>query len=55
MYFWNPDDSDNISAIPMIPILPANAVKNVLPFFVMRLFRLNENAVNRLMEVFLGA
>ena len=39
----------------MIPILPANAVKRVRPFFVSRLLKLRENAVNTDIDVFLGA
>ena len=38
-------DKDNINAIPIIPIEPANAVKIVLPFFVIKLFKLNDKAV----------
>ena len=34
----------NISAIPIIPILDANAVKSVLPFFVFILLNDNERA-----------
>ena len=33
-------DNDKINAIPIIPIEPANDVKNVLPFLVIKLFKL---------------
>ena len=38
MYFWNPLDTESMSAMPMIPMLPAKAVSRVLAFLVMRLF-----------------
>ena len=34
-----------IKAIPIIPILPAKDVKNVRAFFVIKLFKLNEQAI----------
>ena len=37
--------------MPIIPILPANAVRNVLVFFVIKLFKLSDNAVNMDIEV----
>ena len=43
--------SDRMSAMPIIPMLPAKAVKNVRPFFVIRL--LSDSAVPKLIEVFL--
>ena len=35
----------------MIPILPANAVSSVLPFLVIRLLALRDNAVKNDMDV----
>ena len=34
-----------IKAIPIIPMLPAKEVKNVRAFFVIKLFKLNEQAI----------
>ena len=45
--------SDKISAMPIIPMLPAKAVKNVRPFFVIRLLSDSDSAVPKLIEVFL--
>ena len=45
-------DSDRISAIPMLPMEPAKAVRIVRPFFVSRLFRLRPRAVKKDMDVF---
>ena len=39
--------------MPMMPMLPAKAVRNVLPFFVIRLLRERESAVAKRIEVFL--
>ena len=47
MYDCTPLESDMINAIPMIPMLPANAVRKVLAFLVIRLFRLRESAVRK--------
>jgi hypothetical protein len=44
MYFWKPVDKDIMSAIPIIPMDPANAVKIVRPFLVRRLLKLNASA-----------
>ena len=41
-----PFENDKIRAIPIIPIEPANAVRNVLPFLVLKLLNDNDNAVN---------
>ena len=41
----------NISAIPIIPILPAKEVNRVLPFLVIKLFKLNRKAVKNFIEV----
>ena len=41
-----------MSAIPIIPILPAKAVRIVLVFFVIRLLKLKDNAVKNDIEVF---
>ena len=38
-------DMDRIRAMPMMPMLPANAVRKVRPFLVMRLFRDSDSAV----------
>ena len=46
MYWLTPVESDNINAIPIIPIEPANAVKNVLPFLVFKLLKLRARAVS---------
>ena len=49
-----PFDNDKIRAIPIIPILPANAVRKVLPFFVIKLFKLKENNTTVKTEVIAG-
>ena len=49
----NPLDNDRINAIPIIPILEANAVKNVLHFLVLMFIPDNFNAVKKLILVFL--
>ena len=41
-----------ISAMPMMPMLPAKAVSSVLAFLVIRLFIERESAVKKPMEVF---
>ena len=48
-----PVETESISAIPIIPILPANAVRSVRPFFVIRLFLERANAVKNDMDGFL--
>ena len=53
MYVWIPVESASISAIPMIPILPAKDVSNVLVFFVIRLLSESESAVKKDIEGFL--
>ena len=40
-----------ISAMPMMPMLPAKAVSTVRVFFVIRLFNESASAVKKLMEV----
>ncbi|WP_218958842.1 hypothetical protein [Eggerthella guodeyinii] len=40
-----PVDSDRMSAMPMMPIAPANAVSSVRPFLVTRLFSDRPSAV----------
>ena len=40
-----------ISAMPIIPMLPANAVSTVRVFFVIRLFSERDSAVKKLMDV----
>ena len=40
-----------MSAMPMMPMLPAKAVRSVLAFFVIRLLSERESAVIKLMEV----
>ena len=45
--------SDKISAMPMMPMLPAKAVKKVRPFFVIRLLSDSDSAVPKLIEVLL--
>ena len=42
-----PVDNDKIKAIPIIPILPAKAVKIVLPFFVIKLLNDKDKAVQK--------
>ena len=39
MYFWKPADKERISAIPIIPIEPAKAVRIVRPFLEIRLLK----------------
>ena len=48
-----PLDSDRISAMPMMPMLPAKAVRKVRTFLVMRLFMESPSAVGKRMEGFL--
>ena len=55
IYACIPLDSDNISAIPIIPMLPANEVNMVLPFLVIKLFRLSDSAVRKFIETLLLA
>ena len=43
-----------MSAMPMMPMLPAKAVSKVRAFFVMRLFVESASAVKKLIEVFLS-
>ncbi len=43
---------DKINAIPMMPIEPANEVRMVRAFFVRRLLKLRERAVNKDMDDF---
>ena len=45
-----PLESERISAMPMMPMEPANAVKSVRPFFVMRFVSDRLSAVLKLME-----
>ena len=52
IYDCIPCDNDIISAIPIIPILPANDVKNVLPFLVIKLFKLKRTAVPNFIDAF---
>ena len=47
-----PLDSDMISAMPMMPMLPAKAVRMVRAFLVIRLLVDRARAVRKLMEVF---
>ncbi len=55
IYDCTPLDSDMISPMPMMPMLPANAVKNVLPFFVIKLLSESDKAVQNDIEGFLSA
>ena len=48
-----PFESERISAIPIIPMLPANEVSIVLPFFVRRFLKESEIAVPNDMDFFL--
>ena len=48
-----PFESDKIKAIPIIPILDANAVSKVLPFFVFMLLNESFKAVKKFIAVFL--
>ena len=52
MYNWIPFEIDRIIAIPIIPMLPANAVRIVLVFLVIRLLKESESAVKNDIEVF---
>ena len=45
MYAWKPLDTESMSAMPMIPMLPAKAVRNVRAFLVMRLLSESLRAV----------
>ena len=51
-YSCTPFDNERINAIPIIPILPANAVKIVLPFFVHIFVNDYFNAVKKFIDVF---
>ena len=53
MYALKPLEMARTSAMPMMPMLPANEVKKVLPFFVTRLLPLKDSAVRKDIEVFL--
>ena len=44
--------SDRMSAMPIIPMLPAKAVKNVRPFFVIRLLSESDSAVPKPIDGF---
>ena len=46
-----PFESDMISAMPMMPMLPAKAVSTVRVFFVIRLFSDRDKAVRKLIDV----
>ena len=50
MYPFTPLDSARISAMPIIPMEPANDVSRVLAFFVHRLWKLSDNAVRNDMD-----
>ena len=50
IYVFTPFESDMISAIPIMPIEPANAVSVVLAFFVSRLLKLSESDVRNDIE-----
>ena len=52
IYAETPDDSARINAMPMMPIEPANEVRNVRAFFVIRLLKLSESAVKKLIDGF---
>ena len=52
IYDCIPFDSESINAIPIIPIEPANDVKNVLPFLVIKLFKLKCTAVANFIDAF---
>ena len=45
MYVFTPVDTDRISAMPMMPIEPANEVSRVRTFLVFRLLKLNASDV----------
>ena len=47
-----PLDSERISAMPMMPMLPAKAVRKVRHFLVMRLFIESPSAVGKRIEGF---
>ena len=51
MKVWKPSESERISEMPMMPMLPAKEVRIVRAFFVMRLLSERENAVPVLMEM----
>ena len=50
IYVLMPLESDNISAMPMIPIEPAKATRIVLVFLVQRLLKLSARAVKKLID-----
>ena len=52
IYDCIPFDNESIRAIPIIPIDPANDVKNVLPFLVIKLFKLKCTAVANFIDAF---
>ena len=52
MYALTPAETAKISAIPIIPMLPANDVRNVRPFFVIRLLSERERAVKKDIDFF---
>ena len=52
MYNWIPFEIERIIAIPIIPMLPANAVRIVLVFLVIRLLKESESAVKNDIDVF---
>ena len=47
MYLLTPFDIDSISAMPIMPMLPAKAVSTVLPFFVIRLLSESDRLVKK--------
>ncbi len=47
IYWFTPLDKDMIKAIPIIPILPANATKKVRAFFVRKLLKLKDKEVSK--------
>ena len=51
IYSFTPLESDRISAMPIMPMLPASATIKVRPFLVIRLFRDRCSAVPKCMEV----
>ena len=51
-YPWKPVETDNIRAIPIIPIEPANDTKTVLFFLVIKLLNDNPKAVRNDILVF---
>ena len=52
IYAWKPLESERISAMPIIPMLPANEVRKVRTFLVSRLFIESESAVKNDIEGF---